>query len=210
MKILKEVNDIIMFWFYVLLLVGIVGLLIFLLLKYVVKEGFEVDKPYPVYYDMMKGVKYPYAGGPYYHEAPNWFDMWASRFTMWRNGEIKDPSYDNVMVGVNATVPMVPTQIQINGNKQTVKALENFSDVSSSRPYYNNVTSIYSYMDKPTNQSYDWTKMKLSTIPNNNIESLYSKLDSSADQTYDWSKFKLSGIPINNTKSIYKQLVPKC
>jgi hypothetical protein len=205
----KSLNDII-FWFYVLLLVGIFGLLIIILLKYVVKEGFEVDKPYPVYYDMMKGVKYPYSGGPYYHDAPNWFDMWASRNTMWRTGELKDPTYDNVLVGVNATVPMVPSPIQINGNKQTVKALEKFSDVGSSRPYYDNVTSIYSYIDKPSDQTYDWSKMKLSTIPKNNIYSVYCKLDSPADQTYDWSNFKLSGIPDNNTESVYKELVPKC
>ncbi len=206
----KALKDI-MFWFYVLLIVGILGLLVFLLLKYVImKEGFEVEKPYPVYYDMMKGVKYPYAGGPYYHDAPNWFDMWASRNTMWRTGELKDSTYDNVLVGVNATVPMVPSQIQINGNKQTIKSLEQFSDIGSSRPYYDNVTSLYSYMDKPADQTYDWSKMKLSTIPKNDTNSVFSKLDSPSDQTYDWSNFKLAGIPVNNTNSVYKELVPKC
>lgn len=198
------------FWFYVLLLMGIIGLVILLLLKYVIKERFEVDKPYPVYYDMMKEVKYPYSGGPYYHDSPNWFDMWATRFTMWRNGQLLDPTYDNVLVGVNSTVPSIPPQKNINGNKQTIKILEKFTDINSSRPYYDDVTSIYSYLDKPQNQEYDWTKMTLTNIPKNNEKSIYSTLDSPINQNYDWSKFNLSCIPKNTTQSIYKQLTPKC
>jgi len=188
------------FWFYVLFLLGMLGLVLFLLLKYVVKEKFEIEKPYPVYYDMMKGVKYPYSGGPYYHDAPNWFDMWATRFTMWRNGQLQDPTYDNVLVGVNATVPMVPKQININGNKQTLHPTEKFTDV----------TSIYSFMDKPQTQDYDWSSMTLSNIPKNNEKSIYGSLDSPMNQNYDWSKFNLGGVPKNTTESIYKQLTPKC
>ena len=183
-------------------------------------EKFEVEPPLPAYYNVMKDVKFPLGGGPYYHDAPNWFDMWAARFTLWRNGYLKDPRYDSDTADNGAPVPLPPKQIVANGNKRP-NPLERFDCVTSqgimkqeknaALPYYSaEVGSIYTCMDRPANQNYDWNTFKYWKIPENNMNSIYGSLDKPSNQSYDWNTFKYWQIPENNMTSIYQQLVPKC
>jgi len=163
-------------------------------------ELFTVDPPYPAYINDNLGT-YPYSGGPYYHDAPNWFDLWSARFNLWRSGQYHDKNYDNHLANIDAQVPLPPAQIKINGNRREM------FDGNVARPYYDNVTSIYSTMDLPASQKYDWDNFKLSGIPANNAVSLYKTLDTPADQSYDWSKFVNGNVPVNTTRSIMPDLI---
>ena len=185
-------------------------------------ERFAVLPPLPPYHSSMSEVKYPYADGPFYHDAPNWFDMWASRNTQWRMNNSSIPGYDSDTIDNGATVPLPPKQININGNKSP-NTFEQFAciitdpDTSnnsrSALPYYGaEVTSIFGQLNKPADQTYDWSKFKLGGIPANDMVSTFSHMNTPADQSYDWSKFNLLEFPNNNVnagvKSIYGELLP--
>ena len=129
---------------------------------------------------------------------------------------------------ITKTIKLIPVSLILccfrnnNGNKQP-NTFEQFACITSSLdlnskaeknsalPYYGaDVSSIFSQLDKPANQAYDWSKFKLGGIPSNNMESSYGHMDKPIDQSYDWSKFNLLGTPIGtaNVKSIYGDLVP--